>query len=83
MDILAEYLESAKSAALEAGNLVRSHLKDAHKITNKSPCDFVTEVDRLSESYNPRPDSLSVAVTGWGTNPRLLRCDLPFVGFRF
>ncbi len=51
MDILAEYLESAKSAALEAGNLVRSHLKDAHKITNKSPCDFVTEVDRLSENF--------------------------------
>lgn len=51
MDVLSDYLESAKSAALEAGSLVRSHLKDTHEITSKSRYDFVTEVDKLSECF--------------------------------
>ena len=45
------FLESAKEMALQAGKLVKSRLDSRHEITAKGKFDFVTDVDKSSESF--------------------------------
>jgi len=48
---MADFLEIAQQAAVGAGKLVRAHLNDDHVLEKKGMFDFVTETDRLSETY--------------------------------
>ena len=44
-----DYLETAKKAALTAGQMIRAESSRPHTISHKQGFDFVTEVDRRSE----------------------------------
>ena len=46
-----QFLQTAEDAARGAGSLIMSHYLDRHQIENKTGFDFVTEMDRMSETY--------------------------------
>lgn len=47
---MSEYRDIARQAALAAGEMIRGEVKKQHQVQCKGGFDFVTEVDRMSES---------------------------------